>query len=358
MIERQFFGESTEGIRIDKITLSHPSGSTFSLLTFGAHMHSLCIPDRNGHLRDIILGFDDLASYEYNLAYIGSFIGRFANRISRGQFQLQDNHYYLPLNERIISHLHGGPKGFHKQIWNVTSTNDDVVHLAYLSKDGEEGYPGNLQVQLKMYWEKTEAPILVIEMEALTDKPTHVNLTYHPYFHLAGDFQEDVLKNELCMFADHITEIDELGIPTGTLMEVEHTPFDFRNFRAIGSGLNEIHPQLQLKGGYDHNYVLNNTLEEHSSLALGASVRDHRNGIQMDVHTTQPGIQFFTAGFLNSSFMGKNNQAYFPNCGFCLEPQHFPDTPNQPAFPSTEVTPEKPYQHKMKFEFSTLSSAS
>ncbi len=352
MVQKLPFGSLENGRSVEKWFISHSSGCQLAILSYGAIMQSLLVPDRNGELRDIILGYDHIRSYEQDMGYLGAFIGRFANRIDRGNIVLNDATYRLTCNERGINHLHGGTQGFHKQLWDVRERSESGLRLYYLSREGEEGYPGTLSVNIDIYWSGDDQhPKLHVDMKAETDKDTIVNLTYHPYFHLAGDFKQDILEDELVIYGNQITALNEQQIPTGKLIAVENTPFDFRTPVPIGTLIHESYLKVKQAGGYDQNFVLNQFSHSISTVQRAASLWNPKNGIELHIGTTQPGLQFFTAGFLDESYIGKNDQPYFSNCALCLEPQHFPDSPNHPHFPSTIVGPETPYHHQMEFTF-------
>jgi len=313
------------------------------VISYGATVTELLTRDRNGKLGDIVLGFEDLAGYMGPQPYLGAVVGRVANRIARGRFKLQGVVYELATNDGL-SHLHGGLKGFDKVLWKgepTQSASGSGVKLSYLSRDGEEGYPGNLSVAVT--YRLTETNELTVEYIANSDKETPVNLTNHSYFNLCGAESGNVLQHELTLFADRFTPVDDQLIPTGEIKPVEDTPLDFRKTRAIGKRLSE------LSGGYDHNFVLNRTGK---GLTSAACVYEPITGRCMEILTTEPGIQFYSGNFLNGSLKGKKGVSYAKHQGFCLETQHFPDSVNHPNFPNTILRPGETYTHSTIHRFS------
>ena len=320
---------------IDKTyTLSNERGYKVSVITYGGAITSLCTPDRNGAFGDIVLGFESLEEYTSNPRYFGALIGRHANRIAQGRFTLDGVEYQLPQNNGP-NHLHGGFRGFDKRLWTVKE-GDDVLHLSYFSKDGEEGYPGNVEAFVDYRLTDGE---LRIEYRATTDRDTIVNLTNHSYFNLKGD--GTILNHELTLNADHFTPVTDDLIPTGEIAPVAGTPMDFRHGRAISSEISSI-------SGYDHNFVLN---DWDGSLKPAARLYEPVTGRVLEILTTQPGIQFYSGNFLDGSFSGKNGVAYVKYAGLCLEPQHFPDTPNHTNFPSTVLRAGEEYRQTTVFRF-------
>jgi len=315
-------------------TLKHQSGFEVSITTYGGAICSLKTPDRNGNLGDIVLGFESLDDYATNPRYFGPLIGRHANRIARGRFSLNGVEYRLPCNNGP-NHLHGGFKGFDKRVWNA-SESGNVLHLTYFSEDGEEGYPGNVTASVDYTLLDNE---LRVDYRATTDRDTIVNLTNHSYFNLRG--VGTILDHELTLNADAFTPVSEDLIPTGELKPVEGTPMDFRRAKAIGS-------DLERAGGYDHNFVLN---DWDGSLRFAARLFEPLSGRALEILTTEPGMQFYSGNFLDGSFIGKNGVAYEKYTGLCLEPQHFPDTPNHPNFPSTVLRPGEEYKHTSIYRF-------
>ena len=296
-----------------------------------------------------MLGYDSLADYQKATSYFGALIGRYGNRIAKGKFSIDGKEYKLAVNNGV-NHLHGGLKGFDKVIWTASpSIQADGAHLdlTYLSRDGEEGYPGNLNV--KVDYVLTENNELKIVYSATTDRPTVVNLTHHSYFNLAGAGQGTILDHQLTLNADRFTPTDSGSIPIGELRSVKGTPFDFTKATAIGARIDQADEQLKFGNGYDHNFVLN---KKNGDLSLAATVYESTSGRVMEVFTTEPGVQFYTGNFLDGSIKGKSGQSYPRRSGFCLEAQHFPDSPNQTRFPSTVLRPGKIYTQTSIYKFS------
>ena len=309
------------------------------------------MPDRNGKFDDIVLGFDNLNDYLKATAYFGALIGRYGNRIGKGRFTLNGVEYQLATNNGE-NHLHGGIKGFDKVVWNATPLkvpDGAALVLTYLSKDGEEGYPGNLSV--KVVYTLTNTNDLKIDYSATTDKDTIVNLTHHSYFNLAGQGNGDILNHRLWINAARFTPTDAGSIPTGELRAVSGTPFDFTRPTAIGARINQDYEQLKLGKGYDHNFVLNGKM---GVLRRVARAEDATSGRVMDVWTTEPGIQFYSGNFLDGSLTGKDGKVYQQRYGFCLETQHYPDSPNKPAFPTTVLRKGARYHTVTIYRFSAV----
>jgi aldose 1-epimerase len=336
------FGKAKEGQPVDLYTLTNASGMTVKITNYGGIVTSLQVPDKNGKFDDVVLGFDTLDQYLEGHPYFGALVGRYGNRIAKGKFTLNGTEYQLAANNGE-NHLHGGIKGFDKVVWNaemVKKENEMGVKLSYLSKDGEEGYPGNLTAVVT--YVLTNDNELIINYKAETDKPTPVNLTHHSYFNLKGAGNGDILGHLLTIDADRFTPVDEGLIPTGELKSVKDTPMDFTAPKAIGERID------QVKGGYDHNYVLNGW---DGSLRLAAKVVEPLSGREMEVWTTEPGLQFYTGNFLDGTITGKNGKVYNKHYGFCLETQHFPDSPNKAGFPSTILEPGEKYTHTTIYRF-------
>jgi len=305
---------------------------------------SLEVPDRKGKLDDIILGYDDLTGYIQDQSYQGAIVGRYGNRIAKGRFTLDGVEYKLAANNDA-NHLHGGKVGYNKVVWQaqpVRENGEVGLKLTYLSKNGEEGYPGNLNCTVT--YMLTNNDELKITYSAQTDKATPVNLTHHSYFNLAGQGTADILGHELMLKADRYTPVDEGLIPTGELRSVKGSPMDFTSSQTIGSRI------AQVEGGYDHNYVLNS---DDGSLAQAGQVYEPTSGRVMKILTTEPGIQFYSGNFLDGSITGKDGKVYQKHYGFCLETQHFPDSPNKPEFPSVILQPGETYKHMCIDAFST-----
>jgi len=339
------FGKTPDGQEVDLYTLTNTNGLKARITNYGAILVSLEVPDKNGKLADITLGFDTLEGYIKGHPYFGATVGRYANRIGGAKFKLNDVEYKLAANNGP-NHLHGGIKGFDKVVWkaeDVTAESDRaLVKLSYMSKDGEEGYPGNLACTVTYTLTKDDE--LKINYEAETDKTTILNLTNHSYWNLAGQGGGDILGHELMLNADKYTPVDEGLIPTGEIKSVKDSPMDFTRPMAIGSRI------AQVEGGYDHNYVLKSG---GGTLALCARVYEPTSGRVMEIHTVEPGVQFYTGNFLDGSITGKAGKVYKKHYGFCLETQHFPDSPNKPDFPSVVLKPGDKYTTVTVHKFST-----
>jgi aldose 1-epimerase len=347
-VTRAAFGRLPDGRPVESFTLTNAHGIELRAISYGAIIVSLRVPDRDGRLDDVVLGYEDLEGYLAKPAYLGALIGRYGNRIAGGRFTLDGRAYPLATNNGP-NHLHGGVRGFDKHLWKAQPfERPGAAGLVFtrLSPDGEEGYPGNLDVRVT--YTLTDRNEVSFEYFASTDKPTVVNLTQHSYFNLAGDGKRDVLGHELMIDADRFTPVDKTLIPTGVLAPVAGTPFDFRKPTAIGLRIGEDHEQLRHGGGYDHNYVLNRR-------GKGPAVRvfEPTTGRTLDITTTEPGVQFYSGNFLDGSIKGKGGHVYARRYGFCLETQHFPDSPNKPAFPSTVVRPGQEYRTKTVLTFGT-----
>lgn len=341
-ITKTLFGRLPDGTPVDIYTLTNKNGLEARLMTYGATLASLKLPDRNGVFADCVLGYDALDGYLTNSPYFGAIVGRYGNRIARGRFTLDGRVYQLAANNGP-NHLHGGIKGFDKVVWAAEPFSEASavgVKFAYLSKDGEEGYPGNLAVSV--VYMLTNEDELRIEYAATTDKATPVNLTHHSYFNFAGG-KRDILGHELLLAADRYTPVDAGLIPTGELRSVQGTPMDFRAPQSIGARIG------QVEGGYDHNFVLSS---RGKTMALAARVVEPESGRVMEIFTTEPGIQFYSGNFLDGTITGKAGQFYGKHWGFCLETQHFPDSPNHFNFPSTMLRPGQAYRTRTVHKFS------
>ena len=342
------YGTTPEGENVRIHTLTNTAGIEVRVITYGGIIVSLRTPDRDGNFDDIVLGFDSLEGYLSKHPFFGTLVGRYANRISKGRFTLDGVQYKLARNNGE-NHLHGGIKGFDKVVWRdrPLEVDDGVgIVLEYTSVDGEEGYPGTLDVQV--IYTLNEDNELICDYRATTDRATPINLTQHSYFNLAGQGTGNVLRHLLELNAAAFTPIDAELIPTGEIRPVEGTPFDFRTETPIGTRINSPEEQVQLGGGYDHNFVLNQTGEGPS---LAARVREPMSGRVMEVHTTEPGVQLYTGNFLDGTLTGKGGRVYQHRFGFCLETQHFPDSPNRPEFPSTILKPGETYESRTVFRF-------
>jgi aldose 1-epimerase len=333
---KQSFGTTSEGTEVFLYSLRNERGTQARITNYGGIVVSLTVADKEGKPGDIVLGYDSLSGYLKESPYFGSLIGRYGNRIGKGEFMLGATKYLLARNNGP-NHLHGGVRGFDKVVWSVdekASVPGQSLVLTYLSQDGEEGYPGNLNV--KVVYTLTADNELKIDYSATTDKLTVVNLTHHSYFNLAGAENGPILDHELFIDAERFTPIDSGLIPTGELREVRGTPMDFTSATAIGARIGERYEQLLKGGGYDHNWVLRKAPEE---LALAARLTEQKSGRVMEVLTTEPGLQFYSGNFLDGTLIGKRGVRYGHRFGLCLETQHFPDSPNRPEFPTTRLEP-------------------
>ena len=349
-IEKAPFGE-VEGQPVDLYTLTNANGLVMTVTNYGGIVVSLTVPDKAGNLGDIVLGFSTVADYVKNSPYYGCIVGRYGNRIGKAKFSLDGQEYTLAANNGENS-LHGGVKGFDKVIWaakEVKTDNAVGVELKYLSKDMEEGFPGNLDATVT-YW-LTNDNEFKIEYAAMTDKPTVVNLTHHSYFNLAGEGSGDILGHELTINADTYTPVDQGLIPTGKLEPVEGTPMDFRTATAVGTRIDADFEQLKFGKGYDHNWVLNR--KSAGDMELAATVFEPKSGRVMEVLTTEPGLQFYAGNFLDDSRTGKSGNVNGFRTGLCLETQHYPDSPNKPDFPTVVLKPGETYKTSTIYKFST-----
>jgi aldose 1-epimerase len=345
-VKREPFGKMPDGKAVERFTLTNANGIELKAITYGGIITSLRVPDRTGRLDDIVLGFDNLESYLKDHPFFGAIIGRYGNRIAKGTFTLDGQTYKLATNNGP-NHLHGGDKGFDKVLWTVEPVaGRNAIAFSRTSPDGEEGYPGNLRVQVT--YTLTDANELIVDYRATTDKATPVNLTQHSYFNLAGQASGDILGHQLMLNADRYTPVDDTLIPTGELTAVDGTPFDFRKPTAIGARIDQADAQLKNGKGYDHNWVLNRT---GSGRQLAARVIEPKTGRTMEIETTEPGIQFYSGNFLDGKLTGKAGAVYKHRTGFCLETQHYPDSPNQPKFPSTTLRPGSEYRSSTVFTF-------
>ena len=348
-VSREPFGKLADGRAVERFTLTNAHGMEVQAITYGGIITSLKVPDRAGKMADVVLGFDSLDGYLTNAPFFGAIIGRYGNRIAKGQFTL-DGHTATLVKNNGPNHLHGGTKGFDKQLWTAEPVaGKNAVVFTRTSPDGEEGYPGTLKVRVT--YTLTDANALVVDYEATADKATPINLTQHSYFNLAGDGAGDILGHELLINADRYTPVDDTLIPTGELAPVEGTPFDFRKQTAIGARINQDNPQLKNGKGYDHNWVLN---RKGAGLSLAARVTEPKSGRTLEVTTTEPGMQFYAGNFLDGMIKGKGGHVYALRTGFCLETQHFPDSPNQPKFPSTILRPGQKNSSQTVFTFGTV----
>jgi len=344
-IKKEALG-TADGKQIDLYTLTNANGIKAKIMNYGAILFSLEVPDRDGHVEDVTLGYATLDEYVKNRKYFGATIGRYGNRIAKGKFTLDGEAYTLATNNGE-NHLHGGLKGFNKVVWDsepITTKDAVGVRLTYLSPDGEEGYPGNLTCTV--IYTLTNDDELRVDYEATTDKSTPINLTHHSFWNLAGSAKRDILGHELMLNADHYLPVDSGLIPTGEIKAVKGTPMDFTTPATIGSRID------QVEGGYDHNYVL--TRKTHGEeLILAAQAYEPDSGRVMEIYTTEPGIQLYSGNFFDGAITGKDGKVYDKYYAFCLETQHFPDSPNQADFPTTTLKPGQTYTHVCVHKFYT-----
>jgi aldose 1-epimerase len=347
---KRFYGQTADNKKVEEYTLTNRSGMEVKLLDYGGILTSIRVPDRYGTLANVSLGFDNLADYESKSPYFGSIIGRYGNRIAKGKFTLKGKDYSLVLNDGGNT-LHGGLKGFDKVVWDAKEESRDGsqgIVLSRISADGEEGFPGNLELRISYFL--TDANEIRIEYYARTDATTVVNLTNHAYFNLQGEGAGSIDGHILMIDADAYTPVDAGLIPTGELAEVEGSPFDFRVPKNIGYGLRTRHEQIALARGYDHNFVINRPAAD-KSLKLVARVYEPISGRILEVITTEPGIQFYSGNFIDGSLIGSCGRHYRQGDAFALETQHFPDSPNKPQFPSTVLEPEMVYESTTIYKF-------
>ena len=349
-VTKQPFGKTPDGQQIDLYTLRNAHGVEAKIMNYGAIVTSLKVPDRNGKFDDVVLGFSDFDSYLKNDPYFGAIVGRYGNRIAKGRFTLNGVEYKLATNNGE-NHLHGGIKGFDKVVWTahqLTTKAGPAVALTYLSKDGEEGYPGNLTANV--VYTLTNNDELKIDYTVTTDKDTVHNLTHHSYFNLAGEGNGDILNHVVTINANRFVPTDAGSIPTGELKSVAGTPFDFLKPMAIGARINQDDEQLKFGNGYDHTWVING---RPGVMRLAATAYDATSGRVMQVWTTEPGVQFYTGNFLDGTKTGKSGKAYERRNGFCFETQHYPDSPNHPSFPTTTLKKGQTYKSTTIYRFST-----
>jgi aldose 1-epimerase len=349
LVKKQAYGHMPDGAAVDLYTLANPSGMEVHIITYGGIVTSLTAPDRAGKLADVVLGMDTLAGYLAETQHFGALIGRYGNRIGNAQFHLDGQLFTLPKNDGENT-LHGGPEGFDRRLWKGAETpNADgpSVLLTYVSKDREMGFPGTLTA--KVVYTLTKKNELRIDYTATTDKDTVVNLTNHSYFNLAGAGEGDILQHQLTINADRYTPVNAGLIPNGELKAVQGTPFDFNKATAIGARIDDPDQQLKYGHGYDHNYVINKGM---GGLTKCVEVFEPKSGRVMEVSTTEPGVQFYTGNFLDGTIHGKGGKVYAFRGALCLETQHFPDSPNKPSFPSTELKPGHTYHTVTVYRFS------
>ena len=347
--EQESMKQSEQNIKA--FTLTNKNGCEVKITNFGGKVMTLKVPDKNGNIGDVVLGYETAEEYVEGNAFFGALVGRYGNRIGDASFTLDGKTYELPDNDGD-NHLHGGPEGFHNVIWNaeeITQNGNEALRLTYVSEDGEMGYPGRLDVTVT--YTLTQKNELKIEYEATTNKKTVLNLTHHSFFNLKDGGKSDVLDHELMINGDFFTPVSEELIATGEIRPVENSPMDFTEAKAMGDGINGEYKQIQYGNGFDHNWVLNKP--ERGNLTLAAKVYEPTTGRIMEVHTTEPGMQFYAGNFLDGSDVGKNGIAYEQRTGFCLETQHFPDSPNQTHFPSPVLKPGETYTQTTIYQFST-----
>lgn len=343
------YGKLPDGTVIDQYTLKNTNGMTVGIITYGGIITSWTAPNKEGVYEDVVLGYAQLEEYLNSSPYFGALIGRYGNRIAQAKFALDGKEYTLAVNDGP-NHLHGGLKGFDKVVWNATQSKTDSgvsLVLRYLSAHMEEGYPGNLETSVT--YTLTPNNELEVEYQAITDQKTVVNLTQHSYFNLSADFSKPIVDHEISIDADSYLPVDETLIPTGEFAEVQNTPFDFRKAKTIGKDIDTDHDQLKKGLGYDHCWVLNH---QNQGLRFAASAHHKKSGRLLEVYTDEPGMQFYTGNFLDGTLPNKQGGTYAHRTGFCLETQHYPDSPNQENFPSVILNPGETYTTKTIFKFS------
>jgi aldose 1-epimerase len=346
-MQTKVFGKLPDGREVHQYTITNRAGADVQIIDYGATVTSLRVPNRQGKCEDVVLGYDTVQGYVDGTSYFGAIAGRYGNRIGKGRLRLDGKEYQVTINDGE-NHLHGGEIGFNKILWGAQILNDTALMLKYVSKDGEEGYPGT--VTLKVTYTLTDKNELRVDYEGTTDKPTILNPTHHSYFNLTGSFTQTILEHQLLIEADGLTPVDKGLIPTGQIVSVANTPFDFRASTVIGARIEDPSAQMSLGHGYDHNWVLRN----HSGqVRKAAEVYEPTSGRLMTVFTDQPGLQFYTGNFLDGTAKGKGGVLYQHRTGFCLEAQAFPDTPNKPQFPPVTLRPEKVYRQTTIYQFST-----
>ena len=352
IINEDGFKGSHKGKPTALYTLKNSNGMVVQITNFGGKIVSLYAPDRKGNLTDIVLGYDNIDDYIKGNPYFGAICGRYANRIANGRFIIDGKTYQLPINNGLNS-LHGGPEGFNNQVFDtkgvVKTKNGQAVEMIYLSKDGEMGYPGTLNVNIT--YTLSDKNELTLDFEAETNKATHVNICGHSYFNLAGEGNGDIMGHELSINSDKFTPVSDTLIPTGELRPVAGTPMDFIKFKVIGKNIDDNYDQLEYGKGYDHNWVLNK--KKKGELSLAATCYEPKSGRVMEVFTTQPGVQLYTGNWLDGNDKGKGGKPYLMRSGLCLETQNFPDSPNKPNFPSTLLKPDQIYKHSCIYKFSS-----
>lgn len=348
-LDKADFQTTIDGKQTDLYTLKTEGGLKLAITNYGGRVVSWLVPGKDGEYADVSLGYNNIEGYlNTNEPYYGALIGRYGNRIANGEFSLNGTNYTLATNNGP-NNLHGGPKGFHNVVWDAEQLDDQNLKLTYLSEDGEEGFPGTLNVQV--LYSLTKENELRIEYTAVTDKETVVNLTNHTFFNLKGEAGGTINDHQLLVDADGYNPVDSTLIPTGEIASVENTPFDFRSLQKIGERVNEENLQLSYGKGYDHNFVLNK--EGKNPLSFAVKVHEPNSGRTMEIYSTEPGLQFYGGNFMDGSDTGKYRKPFEYRTAFCLEPQHFPDSPNQPQFPSTVLHPGEIYHTISVYRFYT-----
>ncbi len=351
MVKQENFQSAYKNLKTDLYTIKNNNGIVMQATNYGAKIVTLFVPDKDGNFKDIVFGYENINGYLDGDKYFGAIVGRYANRIAGGKFVLDGTEYQIPTNDGGKNALHGGDSGFDDAVWTgevLQTTNGETVKLALDSPDGDQGFPGNLHVEV--VYTLTDNNELIVDYSAVTDKSTVVNLSQHSYFNLLGQDSGPILNHELVINADNYTPVDQALIPTGEIRPVAGTAFDFRTPRLIGERIANGEEQVVLGGGYDHNFILNK--ERAGELTFAASAYDILSGRFLEVYTTEPAIQFYTGNFLNGSETGKGGILYNYRSGFCLETQHYPDSPNHPDFPSTVLRPGEEYKQQTVFRFS------
>lgn len=349
-VNKNHFGITPDGDSVTLYTFSNGKGLEVKIMNYGGIVTHVKVPDRTGKIEDVVLGYDNLSDYLKATPYFGAIVGRYGNRIAKGKFKLDDEEYTLVKNNGD-NHLHGGTRGFDKVIWDAEPFENELgtgLKLHYLSKHMEEGYPGNLEVSVVYTLKETNE--IAIDYLATTDQKTIINLTQHSYFNLAGNAKQDILDHDVFIKSDNIVPVDDGLIPTGSLLPVISTPFDFNELTKVGDRISDSHEQLRLGGGYDHCWVLNKANQDALEWVIKAV--DKSSGRVFQLATTEPGVQFYTGNFLDGSITGKQGVVYQKRFGLCFEPEHFPDSPNQPDFPSVVLNPGEAYKSKTVWKFS------
>jgi aldose 1-epimerase len=349
MIQKSLFGKLNDGKEIFIYSLRNKSGTQVKIIDYGAIVTNLFVKDKNGKVADIVMGYDSLQGYINDNSYLGAIAGRYGNRIAKGKFKIGEKEYQLSINDGK-NHLHGGSIGFNKVFWDVRTierTESDTVELIYVSRDGEEGYPGTLK--LKVIYSLNDEDAFIINYEGETDKTTILNPTHHSYFNLTGDFRKSILNHQLQIDADNFISVDKEVIPFGEINKVENTPMDFRISTQIALRINDDYEQLKYGRGYNHNWVLNNYDLKTKKVA---ALYEPDTGRFLEVLTDQPGLQFYSGNYLDGTIKGKGGIKYQYRTGLCLETQHFPDSPNNPSFPSVILTPGEIYRQTTIYKFS------